>query len=218
MTMGALVGSCGTGTPPPYQVLVVDGDRQMQAVLKEALERQPYAVTVVGAAEEALESLQKVRFDLILIDVRLPGISGLEAAGRIHNDDRRTPIVVMTADGSRDSALHAVRRGAYDYLIKPFSVDELDIVVHRALEKKRLLAELDRLSQELAAARGDALQNLTLDERVAYLERAFVVDALARAGGVQAAAARLLGVTERSVWHLVKKHRIEVSRLKQRVG
>jgi transcriptional regulator with GAF, ATPase, and Fis domain len=69
-----------------------------------------------------------------------------------------------------------------------------------------------------AAARWEALQNLTLDEKVAHLERAFVVDALARAGGVQAAAARLLGVTERSVWHLVKKHRIEVSRLKQRVG
>ena len=62
------------------------------------------------------------------------------------------------------------------------------------------------------------MQNLSLDEKVAQLERAFVMDALARAGGVQAAAARLLGVTERSVWHLVKKHRIEVSRLKQRVG
>jgi transcriptional regulator with GAF, ATPase, and Fis domain len=62
--------------------------------------------------------------------------------------------------------------------------------------------------------RWDTLQNLSLDEKVSQLERAFVMDALARAGGVQAAAARLLGVTERSVWHLVKKHRIEVSRLK----
>jgi transcriptional regulator with GAF, ATPase, and Fis domain len=65
--------------------------------------------------------------------------------------------------------------------------------------------------------RWETMQNLSLDEKVAQLERAFVMDALARAGGVQAAAARLLGVTERSVWHLVKKHRIEVSRLKQRV-
>jgi Nif-specific regulatory protein len=62
--------------------------------------------------------------------------------------------------------------------------------------------------------RWDASQNLSLDEKVAQLERAFVMDALTRAGGVQAAAARLLGVTERSVWHLVKKHRIEVGRLK----
>ena len=65
------------------------------------------------------------------------------------------------------------------------------------------------------AGRWDAMQNLSLDEKVTQLERAFVMDALARAGGVQAAAARLLGVTERSVWHLVKKHRIEVARLKQ---
>jgi transcriptional regulator with GAF, ATPase, and Fis domain len=67
-------------------------------------------------------------------------------------------------------------------------------------------------------ARWETLQNLTLDEKVAQLEKAFVVDALARAGGVQAAAARLLGVTERSVWHLVKKHRIEVARLKAGVA
>jgi len=73
-----------------------------------------------------------------------------------------------------------------------------------------------RPSETVAAAgRWDTLQNLTLDEKVAQLERAFVMDALARSGGVQAAAARLLGITERSVWHLVKKHRIEVSRLKQ---
>jgi transcriptional regulator with GAF, ATPase, and Fis domain len=65
-------------------------------------------------------------------------------------------------------------------------------------------------------ARWETLQNLSLDEKVSQLERAFVMDALAKAGGVQAAAARLLGVTERSVWHLVKKHRIEVARLKPR--
>jgi len=69
-----------------------------------------------------------------------------------------------------------------------------------------------------AAGRWDALQNLTLDEKVAQLERAFVLEALSRTGGVQAAAARLLGITERSVWHLVKKHRIDVSRLKASSG
>jgi two-component system response regulator AtoC len=136
-----------------YQLLVVDDDPQMQFFLKEALERQEYAVRVMGSAEEALDALKDERFDLILMDVRLPGISGLEAVDEIQKADRRTPIIIMTAHGSRDSALDAVRRGAYDYFTKPFSLDELEIIVRRALEKKRLLGELERLSHELAANR-----------------------------------------------------------------
>ena len=136
-----------------YQLLVVDDDPGMQVFLKEALEREQYAVSVKGSAEEALETLKDERFDLILMDVRLPGISGLDAVDEIQKVDRRTPIIIMTAHGTRDSALDAVRRGAYDYFTKPFSLDELEIIVRRALEKKRLIAELDRLSQELAANR-----------------------------------------------------------------
>ena len=135
---------------PNYQLLVVDDDPQMQFFLKEALERQQYLVRVKGSAEEALDTLKDEKFDLILMDVRLPGISGLDAVDEIQKADRRTPIIIMTAHGTRDSALDAVRRGAYDYFTKPFSLDELEIIVRRALEKKRLLAELDRLSQELA--------------------------------------------------------------------
>jgi two-component system response regulator AtoC len=137
----------------PYQVLVVDDDPQMQFFLKEALERQQYVVTVMGSGEEALDALKDARFDLILMDVRLPGISGLEAVDEIQKADHRTPIIIMTAHGTRDSALDAVRRGAYDYFTKPFSLDELEIIVRRALEKKRLLAELDRLNQALAIRR-----------------------------------------------------------------
>jgi len=219
----------------PYHVLVVEDDPQMQFFLKETLERQEYAVSVEGSAEDALETLKLSSFDLILMDVHLPGISGLDAVDEIQKADRRTPSIIMTARSTRDTALDAVRRGAYDYFTKPFSLDEMEIIVRRALEKKRLLGELERLGQQQTSDRRPLVgtrrameevvrlvdrvgPTLTLDEKVAHLERAFVVDALARAGGVQAAAARLLGVTERSVWHLVKKHRIEVSRLKQRVG
>jgi two-component system response regulator AtoC len=149
MTTPAVSGFSRT----PYQLLVVDDDPQMQFFLKEALERQHYVVHVTGSAEDALDTLKDERFDLILMDVRLPGISGLEAVDEIQKADRRTPIIIMTAHGSRDSALDAIRRGAYDYFTKPFSLDELEIIVRRALEKKRLLAELERLSHELAAGR-----------------------------------------------------------------
>src|SRR5688500_192034 len=134
-----------------YQILVVDDDPQMQFFLKEALEREKYAVTVRPSAEAALEALRPGAFDLILMDVRLPGMSGLDAVHEVQKTDRRTPIIIMTAHGTRDTALEAVRRGAYDYFTKPLRLDEMEIIVRRALEKTRLLGELEQLKQQLAA-------------------------------------------------------------------
>jgi two-component system response regulator AtoC len=136
-----------------YQVLIVDDDPQMQFFLKEALERQQYGVSVAPSAEAAIDAIKSGKFDLVLMDVRLPGMSGLEAVVEIQKLDHRTPIIVMTAHGTRDSALDAVRRGAYDYFTKPFSLDEMEIVVRRALERRRLQTELERLSEQLASGR-----------------------------------------------------------------
>jgi two-component system response regulator AtoC len=124
----------------------------MQFFLKEALERQRYVVTVQPSAEAALEALASARFDLILMDVRLPGMNGLDAVNEIQKVDHRTPIIIMTAHGTRDTALEAVRRGAYDYFTKPFSLDEMEIIVRRALEKKRMVGELEQLRHQLATA------------------------------------------------------------------
>jgi two-component system, NtrC family, response regulator AtoC len=133
-----------------FQILVVDDDPQMQFFLKEALERQQYVVNVQPSAEAALEALASARFDLILMDVRLPGMNGLDAVNEIQKVDHRTPIIIMTAHGTRDTALEAVRRGAYDYFTKPFSLDEMEIIVRRALEKKRMVGELEQLRHQLA--------------------------------------------------------------------
>ena len=133
------------------QVLIVDDDPQMQFFLKEALERQQYGVSVVPSAEAAIDAIRTEKFDLILMDVRLPGMSGLEAVDEIQKLERRTPIIVMTAHGTRDSALDAVRRGAYDYFTKPFSLDEMEIVVRRAL---RTAAAAGRARAAQRTARG----------------------------------------------------------------
>jgi two-component system response regulator AtoC len=117
-------------------ILVVDVDPQMQFFLKEALQRQSYGVTVKGSAEEALTALRTDRYDLVLLDVGLPGMPGLEAVDEILKIDRGTPIIIMTAHGTRETAFDAMRRGAYDYFTKPFRVDELEIVIRRALEKR----------------------------------------------------------------------------------
>jgi two-component system response regulator AtoC len=134
---------------PAYQLLVVDDDAQMQFFLQEALGRHQYGVVVRSSAEGALDALKSARFDLILMDVRLPGMSGLDAVEAIQKIDRRTPIIIMTAHGTRETALDAVRRGAYDYFTKPFRLDEMEIIVRRALEKARLLSEVEQLREQL---------------------------------------------------------------------
>ncbi len=135
-----------------FTILVVDDDEQMQFFLREALERQGYAVVVKGSAEDALDSLKTDNFDLMLLDVRLPGMSGLAAVEEILKIDAKIPIIVMTAHGTRDSAIEAMRRGAYDYFTKPFRLDEMEIVIRRALEKKGLMLEVERLREQIAAS------------------------------------------------------------------
>src|SRR5688500_16736608 len=112
-----------------FKILVVDDDEQMQFFLKEALEREPYSVTIAGSGAQALERLAGSQFDLVLLDIRLPDTSGLELVGEILQFDQRLPIIMMTAHGTRDTAIEAMRRGAYDYFTKPFRLDELEIVV-----------------------------------------------------------------------------------------
>ena len=135
-------------------ILVVDDDEQMQFFLKETLERQHYAVTVKSTAEEALDVLRGGRLDLVLLDVRLPGMSGLQALDEIAGIDPKIPIIIMTAHGTRDTALDAIRRGAYDYFTKPFRTDEIEMVIRRALEKRQLLGEIEQLRTQLSATRG----------------------------------------------------------------
>ncbi|HEU5287109.1 MAG TPA: sigma-54 dependent transcriptional regulator [Candidatus Limnocylindria bacterium] len=136
-----------------FQILVVDDDEQMQFFLKEALERRQYVVTIAPTGAAAIERVAAQRFDLVLLDVRLPDANGVELVERVQKIDRELPIIIMTAHGTRDTAIEAMRHGAYDYFTKPFRLDELEIVVRRALEKGRLLDEIQQLRQKPAGAR-----------------------------------------------------------------
>lgn len=137
-----------------FHVLVIDDDEQMQFFLNEALRRHGYAVTIRKTAEEGLQILKVDTPDLVLLDIRLPGMSGLDAVGEILKIDPGVPIIMMTAHGTRDTAIDAIRRGAYDYFTKPFRLEEMEIVIRRALEKKKLNSEIERLREELATSPG----------------------------------------------------------------
>jgi len=131
-------------------ILVVDDDEQMQFMLREALGARGFEVEVAPSAEKALEVLGERAFDVVLLDIRLEGMSGLDALPRILALDPTLPVVIMTGHGSREAAIQAIEAGAYDFFEKPFKIEELTIVLRRALERRSLLRKVDQLEERVS--------------------------------------------------------------------
>jgi DNA-binding NtrC family response regulator len=125
------------------KILVVDDEVRMAKVVGGALREAGHFVKTTESANEALETLQGEDFDLLITDLRMPNIDGLVLLKRAKEIIPEISVVIMTAYASVDTAIEALRNGAEDYLIKPFSIDELLIRISRLEEKKRLKFELD---------------------------------------------------------------------------
>jgi len=135
-------------------ILVIEDDAAFREMLVEALTSKGFTVHSAGSVEEGLRLLGETPVDLVLTDVMLPGKSGIEAVSLIRDMAPATDVIVMTGYSTREKALEAVRRGAYDFFSKPFSLTELEIVMRRALERRGLRAELASLRTSLRQARG----------------------------------------------------------------
>jgi len=117
------------------KILVVDDDGQMRLGLKEALIRHGYAVDPCGSADEALKVLAGTRYAMVITDMRMPGRSGLDLLDEVKKRSPETPVVVMTAFGTIQDAVDAMKGGAFDYLMKPFDQETLEKVVAKALKE-----------------------------------------------------------------------------------
>jgi DNA-binding NtrC family response regulator len=131
------------------KVLVVEDDNLMRESTEETLRRAGYDVSAVVSAEEAIEVFQRGHFDVVLTDLRLPGMSGVELLDRVSAVSPDVPVVVITAYATVESAVDAMKRGAFDYVCKPFSADQLELVIARAAEHRRLVGENQLLREEL---------------------------------------------------------------------
>ncbi|MGA1792229.1 MAG: sigma-54-dependent transcriptional regulator [bacterium] len=128
------------------RILIIEDDEGMQFFLSEALQKQEYQVFSFSDAEESLLWLEKEACDLILLDIKLPGMDGIEAIEPIR-ERSDAAIIVITAFGNKKLALDAIHKGAYDYFTKPFLLEEMEVTIKRALEKGRLQKELVRLKK-----------------------------------------------------------------------
>jgi DNA-binding NtrC family response regulator len=124
---------------PQIRLLIVDDDEQLRQTLARRFQKQGMIVAEASSAEQALPLVDKDRFDVALLDLHLPGMSGVELLERVKAVQPELEVVMLTAHGSIDTAILAMKHGAYDYLTKPFHLPELEIHVQKAFEKVQLL-------------------------------------------------------------------------------
>ncbi len=123
------------------RIMVVDDERSMREFLEILLRKEGYQVSSFGSGEEALGWFIKEGCDLAIVDLKMPGMGGIELLKKIKKLNPETIVIVITAYASVESAVEAMKAGAYDYFIKPFNVDEIKLHIKRALERKRLEEE-----------------------------------------------------------------------------
>jgi two-component system response regulator PilR (NtrC family) len=140
------------------RILVVDDERSMREFLEIFFRREGYEVTTADSVEQALVALDADDYDLVITDIQMPDRTGLDLLHDLRERSPETPVVVITAFATTENAIAAMKQGAYDYITKPFKVDEIRVVVEKALEKKLLASENRRLKKELRSqARSRAL-------------------------------------------------------------
>jgi len=131
------------------RILLVEDDPDMLLLVSEHLGGEGHTVVGTGRGAEAIALLRSGDFDVVLTDLRMPDVDGMDVLRAARETQRGVPVILFTAFGSIETAIQAMRQGAYDYVTKPFSLEEITLLVGRALEDRRLRAENISLRQEL---------------------------------------------------------------------
>ena len=126
---------------PNAAILVIDDEEIMREILETLLTREGYSVRLATSAEEGLELARSLPFDAAIVDLMLPGMDGISAIEELKKVNDEMPVVMITAFASVETAIAAMKRGAFDYITKPFKNDEVLVVVRNAVERNRLVQE-----------------------------------------------------------------------------
>ncbi len=142
-------------TTPLAHLLIVEDDYRMRLLMKSLLEKEGYTTTVTEDGRDAVSLIKERFFDIVLTDLKMPHLDGMEVLSVSREVNPDTPVIVTTGYATVDSAVEAMKKGAYDYVQKPFDPDELLLVVKRALDYRRLIDENIRLSVALESCAGE---------------------------------------------------------------
>src|SRR5918911_3532664 len=136
------------------RVLVVDDNKMFRDLVADQLNELNIEATSIASGEEALKSLKETDCDVVLLDIKMTGISGLDVLRQIREMEDAPEVIMLTADTSLSTGIEAMRLGAYDYLTKPATLDEMEAVIRKADEKRRLVRQNAGL--RAAASRGQS--------------------------------------------------------------
>ncbi|MBL7130584.1 MAG: sigma-54-dependent Fis family transcriptional regulator [Candidatus Omnitrophica bacterium] len=131
------------------RILVIDDEGKMRRVLEMSLSEKGYNIYLAESGEEGIKVLQEKDVDLVITDMKMPGIDGLKVLERAKELDPDCPVILMTAYGTVETAVKAMKEGAYDYILKPFELEEMNILVEKALRLTRVIRENRVLKEEL---------------------------------------------------------------------
>ena len=121
------------------KILIVDDDPQLRQSFEKLLTQEDHTVQTAATAEAGLEIVEKSPPDLVIMDVRLPGMNGLEGSRAMRKVEPKLPIIIMTAYGTTETAIEATKEGAFDYVLKPFHIPDILVVIKNALEAGRIM-------------------------------------------------------------------------------
>jgi nitrogen regulation protein NR(I) len=148
-------------------IVIIDDDDQLRKSFHKLLTEEDYKVQSAASGEAGLELLEARIADLVILDVRLPGMSGLETFRKIHDREPKLPVIIMTAYGTTETAIEATKMGAYDYILKPFEIPEMLTIIRQALEAGHFMrtpvqmdATPEKASREAIIGRSKAMQDV----------------------------------------------------------
>jgi response regulator RpfG family c-di-GMP phosphodiesterase len=160
------------------RILVVDDEKLIRDVLADFLSLEGYIVRTAEDGAAAITELDRSRYDMVISDLKMPNMGGLELLKEVVTKFPETLTVIMTGFGTVETAIDAMKRGAYDYILKPFKIEEIVHIVQRGLEKRRLSAENLRLREALSLYQvSEAIAaSLSLDEVISTVDRSVIAD------------------------------------------
>lgn len=174
------------------QILIVDDEERLLRVLRLGLTAAGYDIRTASQGQEAMDEILSGTFDVIITDLKMPVMGGLDLILELERLEVKIPVIVMTAFADVETAVKSFKHGAVDYIRKPFSVEELEQVIGRVLKRFPL-----RMSRE---------ELKTLQQGVEEKEKELIEKALVKARNNKPQAAQILNVSQRTLWYKVKKY------------
>ena len=132
----------------PDKILIADDEPSNRNILREELTDRGYTVETAKDGSEALTKVRSLRPDLLVLDFMMPNLSGLDVLKELRNQDDDTPVIMITAYGTVDRAVEAMKAGAYDFITRPFDPDHIEMIVRKAIERQTLKRKVEVLSEE----------------------------------------------------------------------